>query len=84
MKYEDNRPLLQDAYFHVYGSVVNTGSNTAYNAKIHIIIYQGAVVAKDTTINLGSINGQSSYNVDSKVYYTGSAITTYSATFQFT
>lgn len=84
LKYEDNRPLLQDAYLRVYGNVVNTGSNTAYNAKIHVILYQGSVVAEDTTINLGTISGKSSTNVDSKIYYTGSAITTYSATFQFT
>jgi TolA-binding protein len=84
MKYEDNRPFLQDAYMHVYGYVANTGTNTANNAKIHVIIYQGATVAKDTTVTLGSISGKSSASVDTKIYYTGSAITTYSANLEFT
>lgn len=84
MKYEDNRPFLQDAYMRVYGYVVNVGTNTANNAKIHVVIYQGATVAKDTTISLGSISGESYTSVDTKVYYTGSAITTYSANLEFT
>ena len=83
MKYEDNRPLLQDAYLHVYGYVANTGTNTANNAKIHVILYQsGGVVAKDTTISLGSISGDSYATVETKIYYTGSAITSYSAILQ--
>lgn len=84
LKAEDNRPFLQDAYVRVYGYVANTGTNTANNAKIHVIIYQGSTVAKDTTITLGSITGGSYVSVDQKVFYTGSAITSSQANLEWT
>ena len=74
----DQRPLFQTPYFHVYGEVWNVGTNMAYNCKLHIIIYQGAVVAEDTYINLGIIEGEDFASVDSKVYYEGSALTDWS------
>jgi len=71
----DQRPWFQTPYFHISGEVWNVGTNMAYNCKLHIIIYQGAVVAEDTYINLGAINGETYTSVDSKVYYEGSEIT---------
>jgi competence protein ComGC len=71
----DERPWLQTPYFHISGEVWNVGTNAAYNCKLHIIIYQGAVVAEDTYINLGTINGKTFTSVDSKIYYEGSELT---------
>ena len=74
----DNRPLFQTPYLHVTGEVVNVGTYTAYNCKLHVILYQGEVVAEDTYINLGTINGEGWKTVDSNIYYEGSALTAYS------
>lgn len=71
----DNRPLFQTPYCRIKGCVVNVGTDTAYNCKLHIILYQGEVVAEDTYINLGTISGEGWRLVDSKVYYEGEALT---------
>jgi hypothetical protein len=85
LKAEDNRPWFQTPYVHVYGYVVNVGSNTANDAKIHVILYQsGGAIAKDTYITLGSVNGESYTSVDTKVYYEGSEITSQTITLQWT
>ena len=73
----DQRPLLQTPYFHVSGEVWNVGTNTAYNCRLHVVLYQESVVAEDTYINLGTISGEDFTSVDSKVYYEGSSITGY-------
>ena len=71
----DERPILQTPYFHVYGEVWNVGTNTATNCKLHIVLYQGAVVAEDTYVNLGVIYGRDYASVDSQIFYQGSALT---------
>ena len=71
----DERPWFQTPYFHVSGEVWNVGTNTAYNCKLHVVLYQGFVVAEDTYINLGTISGRTYTSVDSKIYYEGSALT---------
>ncbi len=76
----DQRPFLQTPYFHVSGEVWNVGTDAATNCKLHVIIYQGAVVTEDTYINLGTIPGRDYTSVDSKVYYEGSALTDWSVT----
>ena len=76
----DEKPWLATDYLHVYGKVWNVGTNTANNCKLHVILYQGAVVAEDTYINLDTIVGESSVSVDSKVYYEGSALTDWNIT----
>ena len=76
----DNRPLFQTPYLRVTGEVVNVGTYTAYNCKLHVILYQGEVVAEDTYINLGTISGEGWTSVDSKVYYEGESLTAYSIT----
>ena len=85
LRAEDNRPWLQTPYLHVYGYVCNVGTNTAYNSKIHVIAYQsGGVVAIDTYITLGSISGESWTSVDTNVYYSGSALTGWTLTLEWT
>ncbi len=55
MKGDDKRPAFGDSYLHVYGEVCNVGAETAYNARLHVILYQsGEVVAKDTLVTLGN------------------------------
>lgn len=53
----DNRSGLETPYLHVTGEVVNVGSYAAHNCKLHVILYQGEAVAKDTYIDLGTIYG---------------------------
>jgi len=74
----DQRPFLQTPYFHVSGEVWNVGTNTAINCKLHVILYQGSVVAEDTYINLGTISGEYFTSVDERVYYQGSSLTSWS------
>ena len=76
----DNRPWFQTPYLHVEGCIVNAGTYTAYNCKLHVILYQGEVVAEDTYINLGTISGENWKVVDSEVYYEGEELTHYSIT----
>ena len=76
----DQKPLLATNYLQVTGAVWNVGTNTAHNCRLHVIIYQGQTVAKDTYINLGTINGEGYVDVNEKVYYEGSALTDWNIT----
>ncbi len=85
LKGDDNGPFWDKLYLKVYGYVCNVGTNTAYNSKIHVILYQsGGVVANDTYITLGTINGESWISVDSKVYFDGPALTGWNLTLEWT
>ena len=84
LRADDSRPWLQTPYLHVYGEIVNVGSNTARNCKLHVVAYQGSVVAIDTYITMTNINGESWISVDSSVYYSGSSLTSSSITAQWT
>lgn len=82
---DDNRPWLTTPYLHVYGYVCNVGTNTAYSSKIHVVAYQsGGVVAIDTYIILGTINGESWKSVDSAIYYSGSELASWALTLNWT
>lgn len=85
LKADDSRPFLQTPRVHVYGYVVNVGTNTANNAKIHVVLHQsGGVIAEDTYIELDSIGGESSRSVDTNVFYEGSEITSKTITLEWT
>jgi len=71
----DVRPLFSASYMEISGTVWNVGTNTAYDCRIHIVLYQGSTVAKATYIDLGSIDGETWKDVTEKIYYEGSAIT---------
>ncbi|MDQ1279738.1 MAG: hypothetical protein QG670_1000 [Thermoproteota archaeon] len=75
LSFEDVRPILQTPYLHVTGKVWNVGNSSAYNSQIHITLYQGAVVAEETSIGLGDILGEYRVSIDQKIYYTGSNLT---------
>ena len=76
----DQKPWLSTDYLQVTGTVWNVGTNTANNCKLHVILYQGQTIAKDTYINLGAINGETSVSINEKVYYEGSALTDWDIT----
>jgi septal ring factor EnvC (AmiA/AmiB activator) len=85
LKSDDNRPFLGTYYLHVYGEVCNVGSNIAYNCKIHVTAYQsGGVVAIDTDIILGTIGGESWVSVDGSPTYSGTSLTSWTITLQWT
>ncbi len=60
LKANDNRPLLGKPYLHVYGYICNIGKYSALNSTVHVVAFQsGEIVAIDTYIDLGSIDGGS-------------------------
>jgi hypothetical protein len=73
----DVRPWSGTPYLHVYGEIWNVGSDTAYNCRLHVILYQGSVVAKDTYVDIGTIFGENKNSVDAKIYYDGDALTSW-------
>jgi hypothetical protein len=83
LKGEDN--FFINPFLHVYGYVVNIGQNIAYNSRIHVILYQpGGVVAVDTYIPLYTINGESGKSVDSLIYYSGTDLSDWTLTLEWT
>lgn len=76
----DIRLPLTPPYFYVEGEVVNVGTDYAFNCKLHVILYQGAIVAIDTYLELGTIIGEGYTTVDSKITYLGGEITSQSIT----
>lgn len=85
LRADDNRPIFGTPYLHVYGEVCNVGTNTAYDCKLHVVAYQsGGVVAIDTYITLGTIDGESWVSVDTNVYYSGDALTSWTVTAEWT
>jgi uncharacterized protein (UPF0333 family) len=79
----DNRPLLQTPYVQISGYICNVGSYAAVNVSMHVVIYQGNVVAKDTYIEISSLSGEGSTNINSQVFYAGSAITNYNTALEY-
>jgi chromosome segregation ATPase len=77
-------PWDPDHHLHVYGYICNIGTNTAYNSKIHVVAYQSGVIAIDTYITLGTISGESWTSVDSDIYYSGSELTGWTLTLEWT
>ena len=80
----DVRPWLGTPYLHLRSVVVNVGSNTAYNCKLHVVLYQGATIAKDTYVLLGSILGEEGVISTNDVQYVGSALTGWTVTLEWT
>ena len=75
----DSRPFLQTPRAIVKGDIWNVGTS-ACNCRLHVVIYQGAVIAEDTYINVGTINGRYYRSVNSEIFYDGSEITSYEVT----
>ncbi len=65
----------QDLRLYITGEVWNVGTEAAVNCSLHVVLYQGDTVAKDTYIKLGTINGGSYTGVTRNIYYRGDALT---------
>jgi hypothetical protein len=70
----------QEIRWYISGEVWNVGISVARNCKLHVTLYQGTIVAKDTYIELGNIDVGMYANVSSNVYYTGNALTDWTVT----
>ncbi len=73
----------QKTRLYISGEVWNVGTSAAHNCKLHVVTYQGIVVANDTNIVLGTIDAGAYVNVASDVYYLGNALTNWILTPEF-
>jgi hypothetical protein len=73
-----NHPWSGRIRFYVSGEVWNVGQVPAYNCTLHVVLYQGANVANDTYVMLGTIKPGSFADVSANVYYEGEALTSWS------
>jgi regulator of replication initiation timing len=73
----------QDLRLYITGEVWNVGTEAVQNCSLHVTLYQGYTVAKDTYIELGTINGGSYTEVARNIYYTGDKLTKWTITPEF-
>jgi hypothetical protein len=83
-----NPPYVPNT-FHVHGYVVNAGSDTAYNTKIHVVVNglsDAELYAKviDDNITLGTMDGGSWTTFDSTFVYSGGPVMDWTITPQWT
>jgi len=69
---------------YIQGEVWNIGDKIAFNCSLHVVLYQGNVVANETYIELGDIQPWSLVKVDRNIYYEGERLTNWTITPQFT
>ena len=69
-----------DIRLYITGEVWNVGTEAAVNCSLHVTLYQGVTVAKDTYIELGTIAGGSFTQVARNIYYTGDKLTKWTIT----
>jgi hypothetical protein len=69
----------KEVYLQITGEVWNVGHEPAYYCKLHVILYEGDNIAKETYVhigdNVGMIAEQRYDRVDAKVYYEGAHVT---------
>ena len=70
----------QETRLYISGEIWNVGTSAARNCRLHVTLYQGVTVAKDTYVELGTIDVGSYVDVASNVYYTGNALTNWTLT----
>jgi len=75
-----NHPWSGRIRFYVSGEVLNVGQVPVYNCTLHVVLYQGAKVANDTYVMLGTIKPGSFVDVSANVYYEGEALTSWNVT----
>ena len=66
---------LDAPYLHFYGEVWNVRVEGAYDCRIHVMAYQGAVKAIDSWIGLGTIFGENKKSLDVDIDYEGTPLT---------
>ena len=75
-----NHPWSGTIRFYISGEVWNVGQIPAYKSTLHVVLFQGAIVANDTYIELGVIAAGAYVDVASNVYYAGNALTNWTLT----
>lgn len=65
----------QEIRLYISGEVWNVGQIEAKNCRLHVTLYQGEIVAKDTYIILGNLKPGSYVDVAENIYYSGNALT---------
>jgi hypothetical protein len=65
----------QEIRLYITGEVWNVGTEAAQNCRLHVVLYRGVNVAKDTYIELGTIIGGSYTEVATNIYYAGDKLT---------
>ena len=85
---EDNWQALwyePPSNFVIYGYVANAGTDTAYNAKIHVVAYYiDNAIAIDDYVTLAAVNGGSWTTFSSTFVYNGGPIAHWTATPEWT
>ena len=76
----DNRPINGTPYLHIISVIVNLGIETGYESALHVVLYQGATITKDTYVLTGTIPGQTGIPTTNDVEYYGSALTAWTIT----
>ena len=75
-----NHPWSGNIRFYLSGEVWNVGQIPAYNCRLHVVLYQGATVANDTFVMLGTIKPGTFVDVSANIYYVGEALTSWNVT----
>lgn len=72
--YTDNHPIIGSPYVNIYGSIFNSGSQTAYSVVYTVRIYDAYdTLLKAEEIHLGNIAGKSHEAFDVDIEYSGDA-----------
>lgn len=70
----DNHPLIGSPYVNIYGSIFNSGSQTAYSVVCTVRVYDVYdTLLKTEPIHLGNIEGKSYQSFDVDIEYSGDA-----------
>lgn len=72
-----NHPWSGIIRFYIAGEVWNVGQVSAFNSKLHVVLYQGTTVANDTYVQLGTIKPGSFLQVKADIFYEGDALTSW-------
>jgi len=70
----------QETRLYISGEIWNVGTSAARNCRLHVTLYQGGTIAKETYVEVGTIDVGSYVDVASNVYYTGNALTNWTLT----
>jgi regulator of replication initiation timing len=73
-----------DIRLYISGEVCNAGTAVARNCRLHVTLYQGSTVAKDTYIELGTLYPGAFREVSKDIYYTGVALTNWTIIPEYT
>ncbi len=73
-----------DIRLYISGEVWNVGTDIARNCKLHVTLYRGSTVVKDTYVELGTIYPATFREVTNNIYYTGVALTNWTIIPEYT